>query len=174
MNFIKLAEERFSVRQFTQERIEQEKIELILRAGHLAPTGCNLQPQRILVINTDASIEKLRRCTHSHFDAPTAMLICYHTEECWKRTRFDGRASGVMDASIVTTHMMLQAADMGLGATWVMHFDPEALRREFAVPAELDPVALLMLGYPAPDAVPHRFHSEFRPMEETVCYDTFA
>lgn len=173
MEFQTLAAERYSVRKFTDEHLTQEQIDIILRAGHLAPTGCNYQPQRILVLNTDESIEKLRRCTKSHFGAPTAILICYNAEECWKRTRYDGRSCGVMDASIVTTHMMLAAADIGVGCTWVMHFDPEATRREFALPDHYDPVAFLMLGNPAPDAEPLYLHSQYRPMDEVVFYDTF-
>lgn len=173
MDFLRLAAERYSVRKFTDWHLEQEKIDAILKAGHLAPTGCNYQPQRILVLNSDEAIEKLRGCTKCHFGAPTAMLICYNTEECWKRTRYDGRSCGVIDASIVTTHMMLQAAAIGVGSTWVMHFDPDAMRREFHIPDHIDPVALLVMGYPAPDAAPLQLHGEYRPMEEVVVYDRF-
>ena len=173
MDFLKLAAERYSVRKYKEEHLPQAAIDSILQAGHLAPTGCNYQPQRILVMNSDAAIEKLRLCTRSHFGAPTAMLICYDIEECWKRTRYDGRASGVMDACIVTTHMMLQAAAIGVGSCWVMHFDPEAMRREFHIPDRFDPVALLVMGYPAPDAAPLNMHAEFRPMEDVVYYDSF-
>ena len=62
MEFEKLIAERYSVRSFRQEHLSMEVIDRILSAGHLAPTGCNFQPQRILVLNTDASIEKLRAC----------------------------------------------------------------------------------------------------------------
>ena len=57
MDFLKLASERFSVRKFSDKPVENEVIEKILRAGHIAPTGCNYQPQRILVINNDESLE---------------------------------------------------------------------------------------------------------------------
>ena len=174
MEFLELAAARYSVRKFTGKRLSREQIDAILQAAHLAPTGCNIQPQRILVLNKEESMEKLRRCTRSHFGAPAAMLVCYDTEECWKRTRYDGRPSGVMDASIVATHMILQAAAIGVGSTWVMHFDPEAMRREFAIPAHIDPVALLVMGEPAPDAEPLYMHHETRPMEEVVVYDSFA
>ena len=58
-----------------------EIIDEIISAAHKAPTGCNFQPQRILVLNTDESVEKLKKCTKCHFDAPTAMLICYNVQE---------------------------------------------------------------------------------------------
>jgi hypothetical protein len=54
-----------------------------------------------------------------------------------------------------------------------MHFDPEAIRREFSIPENIKPVALLMMGHPAPDAVPNRLHEEFRPMDEVVVFEHF-
>ncbi len=172
MDFLTLAEKRYSVRKFTDKPLEKEALDQILKAGHLAPTGCNYQPQRILVLNTKDSLAKLKNCTKCHFDAPAALLVCYNKNECWTR-KYDGKTSGVADACIVTTHMMLQAADVGVGSTWVMHFDPFAMRETFRIPEEIEPVALLVLGYPAPDAEPLHLHGESRPTEETVIWDTF-
>lgn len=172
MNFLKLAAQRYSVRNFTDEHLDQQTLDQILHAGHLAPTGCNNQPQRILVLNTDEAIEQLKPCTKCHFNAPTALLICYHKEECWTR-KYDGKTCGVSDACIVTTHMMLQAAALGIGSTWVMHFDPVAMRETFRIPETIEPVALLVLGHPAPEAQPAPMHHQFRPMEEVVVYDSF-
>ncbi len=172
MDFSKLAEKRYSVRNFKNEHLTNEVIDTILKTGHLAPTGCNNQPQRILVLNTDNSIEKLKACTKCHFDAPTAMLICYNKNECWTR-KYDGAQSGVIDASIVTTHMMLKAAEIGVGSTWVMHFDPFKIREVFNIPEEIEPVALLVMGYPADDAAPKDMHSQYRNMDEVIFYENF-
>jgi len=152
--------------------VKKEAIGKILEAAHIAPTGCNAQPQRILVINTPDAIEKLRECTRAHFGANTAMLVCYNKDECWTR-KYDGEQSGMVDASIVTTHMMLAAENEGIGSTWVMHFNPFKMKEMFNIPENIVPVALLVMGYPAPDAVPHEFHSQFRPMEETIKYNSF-
>ena len=171
-DFLTLAAERFSVRSFQPTHLPADQIDLLLKAAHLAPTGCNFQPQRILVLNTDESVEALKSCTKSHFNAPTAMLVCYNREECWTR-RYDGAKSGIVDASIVATHIMLTAADLGIGVTWVMHFDPAAMRERFRIPTDVEPVALLVMGYPAIDATPSPMHSQFRPLDETVCYDMF-
>jgi len=168
-NFLDLAAQRYSVRKFRNEPVEQEAIDKILAAGHLAPTGCNYQPQRILVIRSEAAMEKLRGCTKCHFGAPMAMLICYNKNECWVR-KYDGESCGWTDASIVTTHMMLEADELGVGTTWVMHFDPFAVRREFGLADELIPVALLVMGYPAEDCEPASLHTSFRPMEEIVSF----
>lgn len=172
MSFNDLAEKRYSVRKFTAQAVEQEKIDYVLRAAQLSPTAVNFQPQRILVIEDRLARAKLRECTDYHFNAPVSFLVCSETDSAWTRP-FDGKNSGEIDCSIVTTQMMLAAADIGLGTTWVMYFDPAKIREAFAIPASLEPVALLVMGYPAEDAVPHPKHADRKPIEETVFYNSF-
>lgn len=172
MDFEKLIKERYSVRSFKPEHLPQEVIDKILEAGHIAPTGCNYQPQRILVLNTDEAINKLRDCTKCHFGAPTAMLICHNRDESWVR-KYDGALSSPVDGAIVTTHMMLEAHNEGIGCCWVMHFDPAAMRESFNIPESIEPVALLVMGYPTDDAKPLEMHYKTRPIDEVVFYDSF-
>ncbi len=172
MDFIELAARRYSVRKFSDKPVEKEKIELILKAAQLSPTACNNQPQRILVIQSESALAKLRKCTAYHFGAPLAFLICFDKTASWKRS-FDGDDSGAVDASIVTAQMMLEAADIGLGTTWVAYFDPTKVRKEFNLPENFVPVALLPAGYPADDAKPYPAHAKRNPVEQTVWYDTF-
>ena len=169
MDFDKLITQRYSVRKFKPEHLPQRVIDKILEAGHKAPTGCNYQPQRILVLNTDASIAKLKNCTKCHFHAPTAMLVCHNKNESWVRP-YDSALSSPVDAVIVTTHMMLAAQNQGVGTCWVMHFDPNAMRESFCIPESVEPVALLVMGYPSEDAKPLDMHFATRPLEETVSY----
>ena len=172
MDFDKVIAERYSVRKFQDKHLEQSVIDKILKAGHLAPTGCNFQPQRILVLNTEESIEKLKKCTKCHFNAPTAMLVCYNKDESWVRP-YDGALSSPVDATIVATHMMLKAKDIGVGCCWVMHFNPTEMQKTFNIPENIVPTALLVMGYPAEDAAPLEMHSNFRPIEDVVFYDSF-
>ena len=172
MEFNKLIAERYSVRSFKNEHLEKDVIDRILEAGHKAPTGCNYQPQRILVINSDDAIEKLKKCTKCHFDAPTAMLVCYNRDESWQRV-YDGELSAPVDAAIVATHLMLSAQDNGVGCCWVMHFDPSKMREEFNIPENINPAALLVMGYPSQESKPLNLHYESRPMEDVVFYDSF-
>lgn len=172
MDFERLITERYSVRSFKQEHLPQEIIDKILEAGHKAPTGCNYQPQRILVLNSEESLSKLRGCTKCHFNAPTAMLICHNRDESWKRV-YDGAMSSPVDAAIVTTHMMLAAQNEGVGTCWVMHFDPQAMRESFNIPENYEPTALLVMGYPSEEAKPLEMHFKTRPIEETVFYESF-
>ena len=172
MNFEKIITERYSVRSFKPEHLPQETINKILEAGHKAPTGCNYQPQRILVLNTDDSIAKLKNCTKCHFNAPTAMLVCHNKDESWVR-KYDGALSSPVDAVIVTTYMMFAAQNEGIGTCWVMHFDLVAMRGTFNIPDNVEPIALLVMGYPSDDAKPLDLHFESRPIDETVFYDGF-
>ncbi len=172
MDFLTLASERYSVRKFSDKPIERGSIDRILAAAQVAPTACNFQPQRILVMNNEESLSKLKNCTKWHFDCNLAMLICFDEDECWTR-RYDNTKSGTVDASIVATHMMLAAAEIGIGSTWVMSYDPDAMRREFEIPDKIKDVALLVMGYPADDAEPNERHTQYRPLEDTVKYNIF-
>ena len=169
MDFAQLAKERYSVRKFQDKKIEKELLEQVIYAGRVSPTACNNQPQKVYVLESDAALEKLKKCTTCHFNAPAALLICYDKNISWKRS-FDGEDSGWVDASIVTTHMMLQAHELGLGTTWVMYFDPAAAIREFALPENIIPVAILPIGYPAQDAEPSANHFKLREEAETIIH----
>ena len=167
MAFLDLAKARYSVRSFKPDTVPAALVEQILTAARVAPTACNNQPQKILVIQSAEALEKLKKCTPCHFNAPLAFLICNDSTRSWTRP-FDGKSSGDVDSSIVATHMMLAAADVGVGSTWVMFFDPAAVRTEFALAENLEPIALLPMGFPAEDAVPAGKHSEFRDDADMV------
>ena len=124
------------------------------------------------MLNTDESINKLRDCTRCHFGAPTAMLICHNKNESWKRP-YDGALSSPVDAVIVTTYLMLAAHNIGVGSCFVMHFNPAAVRKAFGIPENIEPTALLVLGYPSEDAKPLDLHYKNRPIDEVVYYDHF-
>lgn len=167
MDFLTLAKERYSVRKFSNRKVEQEKIEKILTAAQVAPTACNKQPQRIFVIESEEALEKWRRCTACHFGETLVLLTCVNKAENWVR-EYDGKTSGDVDASIVMTHMMLEAWEQGIGSTWVMYFIPEAVRKEFELPDELEPIGALLMGYSAEDAAPSPRHALNKDLSETV------
>ncbi|MDR2176933.1 MAG: nitroreductase family protein [Treponema sp.] len=169
MNFAELAAARYSVRSFCDTPVEREKVELILKAARAAPTAANRQPQRVLVLDGPDQLARVDRCTTCRFDAPLVFLVCYEKKAAWIRD-YDQKHSGWVDASIAVTHMMLQAADLGLGTTWVMWFDPAAARTQFNLPGDLTPVAFLPAGYPSPDAFPSKQHQDRIPLNKMVFY----
>ncbi len=169
MDFLELAAARYSVRKFDPKPIEPEKLEKILQAGRLAPTAKNQQPQKILVMQSPEALSKLADCSPCIYGAGTVLCVCYDENEVWKRP-FDGKTSGDVDTSIVLTHMMLEAWELGVGSVWVMFFDADKLRRAFDLPENLIPVSLMPLGYAAPDAEPAPPHSLCKPDEELISY----
>ena len=172
LNFLELAKERHSVRKFSDRKVEKEKLDLILEAGRVAPTAKNCQCQRILVIENDENLAKLKSCTPYHFNAPSALLICYDTNVSWKRNH-DNKDMGVVDATIIATHMMLEVQDLGLGTTFVGHFDPDVIKKTFELPEYLVPVALLPIGYPSSDSTPHILHNKRFDTKDTVFFNSF-
>ncbi|MDR1179188.1 MAG: nitroreductase family protein [Spirochaetales bacterium] len=172
MDFTTLSTQRYSVRKFQDTPVKKEDLDIILNAARSAPTAGNRQPQRILVLTKAGDLEKIDACTKCRFGAPVVLVICADTSVCWVRP-FDGAKSDQVDASIVTTQMMLQAADIGLGTTWVMYFDPAKLIAEFKLPEKLLPVAVLILGYPASDAQPAERHAQRNPLESIAFYNRF-
>ena len=167
MELLDLMRDRFSARSFTSEPVSDGDLRRILEAGRLAPTACNNQPQRILAVRSAEGIARLKKCTECHFNAPAALIVCYDKAACWKRP-FDGHHSGDIDASIVTTHMMLEAAELGIGTTWVMYFIPEAVRAEFDLPEAWEPAAILVMGHPSGQCAPSGMHGRRKALDETV------
>ena len=169
MDFQALSAARYSLRKFDPRPVEQEKLDIILEAGRNAPTAHNYQPQRIFVFQSSEALEKANACAGSHFHPPVILAVAYDPAVSWKRET-DGKDHGEIDATIATTKMMLQAADLGLGTTDVGMFEPEKLLASFPEMAGTCPIALLPLGYPAEGAHPARLHTDRKPMEELVKY----
>lgn len=169
MDFTSLSAERYSLRKFSSQSVEAEKLNVILEAGRNAPTAHNLQPQRIFVLQSPEALEKIDGCTGCHFHPPVMLVVAYDAKEAWNRED-DGKNHGEIDAALATGQMMLQAAELGLGTTYVGMFDPEKVLAAFPEMAGLTPIALLPLGYPAEGAHPSRLHNSRKPLEELVKY----
>jgi nitroreductase len=170
MGFIDLATKRFSARKYSGKKVEPEKLQKILEAAQIAPTACNNQPVKLIVIESDNGLEKLKKGSKT-FDAPLAIIVCSNHEECWKRPA-DKKQSGDIDASIITDHMMLQATELGLGSVWVCSFDPKILVREFNIPEKFEPVNLLIIGYSA-DEEPNPRHFKRKNLNELIINESF-
>lgn len=171
MNFSELAKSRYSVRKFADRAIEQEKLDIILEAANVAPTGCNYQPQRIYIIRSAENIAKLNELSKCIFGAKTVLLFTYNQDEDWKNPLEKGIHCGVQDVSIVASHVMLQAWELGIGTCWVNYFANSKLERELDLPDNERAVLLMPIGYPAEDAAPlEKMHSVYKKIEETVRY----
>lgn len=170
MDFLSLAKERYSCREFLEKEVEKEKVEKILEAGRLAPTAVNYQPQRILVLQNKEQLSKLNQCTNYGWNAPVIMIICYDKNVSWKR-KYDGKDEGVVDASIVTTHLMLEVQDLGLGSTWIGSFDPQKVKEVYKIPDNLEVVSILAIGYPSENSKPSEMHNKRNTLDQIVFWD---
>jgi nitroreductase len=149
-----LIETRHSVRAYTRQPVEDEKVERVLRAAQLAPTAANLQPIRIIVLETRGLEAELRQLYHREWfsQAPLVIGICAVPSEAWVRR--DGLNYAAVDATIVMDHLILAATALGLGTCWVAAFDPAVARTLLGLPDGVDPIAFTPLGYPADQPEP--------------------
>lgn len=169
-NFITLAEKRFSVRKYQQKEVEQEKIDAILQAANLAPTACNYQPQKVYVVRSEQKRKELSEVCPCTFGAPVVFVVGYDVERSAKGLVHDTHDFGDTDAAIVCTHMMLEAADQGLGTCWVGYFKEEKVKTVLGLPDNIRIRDLLPTGYPADGVVPNPMHTKYRAGDEMVCY----
>ena len=121
MNFLELSKDRFSVRKFKDKEIEQEKLDKIIEIIKYAPTAVNYQPQKIYVLKSKNAIQKIESVCNT-YHAPIVLLVCADTNISWKSPFEENYDSCEMDASIVTTHMMLEAWELGIGSVWIRYF----------------------------------------------------
>jgi nitroreductase len=194
MDFMDISKKRVTVRRFAQTPVEEEKIRKILESGRWSPTAVNGQPQRILVLNTPESLAKVRKfCSFGYdkkyvdlakecndeehgkinlyYGAPLVLFICYDKDACWTHPQ-SGKSSGATDATIVATHMMLEAASLDLGSVWISYFDEDKARELLNIPDNWQSVCMLYIGYPAEDFTPNTHLGGHRkPLEETCFFN---
>ena len=161
MTFMELAKSRYSVRGFSDAPVEEEKLAAILEAGRIAPTACNNQPQHIYVAKSADAIAKLRTISPCTYNSNLILIICYDTA-------VQAAHFGEQDASIVCTHMMLEAWEQGVGSCWVGMFNAEELVKAFDLPENIRPIALLPLGYAAEGVQPAPLHTAYRDYAATI------
>jgi len=167
VEFRELIVRRYSVRAYKSDPIEADKLQFVLEAARLAPTAANRQPFQLIVIRTAGRQAELRRIYAREWftQAPLVICACGIPDLAW--VRGDGRSYMDVDVAIAMDHLVLAAADVGLGTCWVANFDPIAAREVLRLPNGLEPVAFTPLGYPADQPKP----KERKPLAELVRYE---
>jgi nitroreductase len=166
----KIMNERYSVRKYSQRKIEEDKLNEILEATRLAPTAANKQPQKIYVLKSKEAMDKARSVTRMMYNSEIALLVCYDDRESWKGTNFNNPDydGGEVDAAIITTYMMLKATELGIGTLWVRGFDAQAVSQAFELDEHIHPVCFLLLGYPDENSKPTVKHTQRKELNETI------
>ncbi len=149
MEFERLIRARYSVRAYRHDPVAEDKLARVLEAARLAPTAANRQPFRILVIPTVGREVELERVYPRPWfvQAPLVLAACGVPSESWVRR--DGKLYADVDVTIAMDHLILAAANEGLGTCWIAAFDPVAAREVLHLDASLEPLIFTPLGYPA-------------------------
>ena len=168
-DFLSFAGDRYSVRKLDTRPVEQEKIDRILDAALLAPTACNAQPFRIWMLKSASARERIRQVTDFSFvtEAPVIFVVGADPDRAYTR-KWDGFNFCETDAAIAATHMMLEIHDLGLGTTWVGHFDAEKCKELFPEMSRYRLGCIFGVGYPAGDSKPSELHFGSKNKEEMV------
>jgi len=167
MEFSQLIRTRYSVRAYRPDAVQDEKLQQVLEAACLAPTAANRQPFQLIVIRTAGRKEELKRIYSRDWfvQPPLVIAICGIPAQAWVRR--DGKSYVDVDAAIVMDHLILAAADLGLGTCWIGAFDPDAAREVLGLPEDVEPLAFTPLGYPADEPRPKKR----KPLAELVRYE---
>ncbi|MBO4915884.1 MAG: nitroreductase family protein [Oscillospiraceae bacterium] len=169
MNFRDVIKDRYSCKKFSDRQIEEEKLTAILEAGRLAPTAKNLQEQRVYVLRSADALAQIDAATPCRYGAPTVLVVAFDSLNVFVYPG-EERDSGVEDATIVATHMILSTADEGIDSCWVNYFDPDQLAKALGLPENEKVLMVLDLGYAAEGTGPLPNHSSRKPLSETVAY----
>ena len=169
MEFKKVISARYSCKKYSDKKVESEKLNAILEAGRLAPTAKNLQEQRVYVVQSESGLAAIDKVTPCRYGAPTVLVVAFDKNNVFTYPG-EKRDSGVEDATIVATHMVLAAADEGVDSCWVNFFDPDKLAAELDLPENEEILMVMDLGYAAEGAGPLANHGSRKPLSETVSY----
>lgn len=156
MEFLDLVKQRYSVRAYDSRPVEKEKLDYILEAARLAPTGANRQAFQLIVVHTKGRREEMNRLYRGEWFADAPIVICACAAPDYG-----------LNIGIVMDHLMLAATDQGLGTCWIGAFDRDAAREIFGIPENMAPVIMATLGYSADKPRP----KSRKEMDEIVRYD---
>lgn len=171
---LEVIRQRRSVRSYLARRVEEEKLEEILRAAMFSPSARNLRPWEFVVVTDGETKARLSKATpYASFarEAPVVVVVCYDME---KGGRFRE------DCSICAENILLEASNQGLGACFVQIADgtegdagnPEDfVKKVLSVPGNYRVQCLLPLGYPDKRPAPHK-ESEYE--KEKIHYERFS
>ena len=170
MEFQELIRVRRSIRGYRPETVPADALGRILEAARLAPTAANRQPFHLLVV-TEPSIRKRLKEVYDRdwfWTAPMIIVGCVDPAQAWQRS--DGFSAAEVDVSIVMDHVILAAANEGLGSCWICNFDEVKAKEILGIPPEVRAIAMTPIGFPA--AEPREFQR--KALSELIRYERWG
>ena len=169
MEYTELIHNRESIRNYDPNRpVPKEILKKILDAGRMAPSACNYQPWKFLMISSSSMLEKVRTSYQRDWfkDAPHILVILGLKDQAWNRS-YDGYNSIETDIAIAMTHIMLAAENESVGACWVEAYNPTLLK-EAINPGENQLIfGIMPLGYPKA-GFKKTFNKKRKSLEEII------
>ncbi len=172
MKFNELAKKRSSVRSYTKRPVSKKMLAEILEAGQLAPTACNIQPFRFVVVKEKENLAALAESYFAEWftEAPLVIAICTTPGQAWQRKKHDDKNYADVDGAIAADHMTLAAEELGLGTCWVGAFNPKIVRKVLGLPRSAEPLVMLTVGHPNEKPRPKTRKS----LDELVNYENWT
>ena len=169
MDFLEVIKNRYSCKKFSDRKVEKEKLDKILEAGRVAPTAKNLQEQHIYVVQSENGLAAIDKVTPCRYGAPVVLVVAYNKNNVFTYPG-EKRDSGIEDASIVATHMLLAAYNEGVDSCWINFFNPDELAQALNLPEDEEVLMLLDLGIAAEGTKALPNHNSRKELTETVTY----
>ena len=170
MEFTNVIKNRYSCKKYdSTKQVSEEKLNAILEAGRVAPTAKNLQEQHIYVVESEDGLAKIDACTPCRYGAPTVLVVAFDKNNVFTYPD-NKRQSGIEDAAIVATHLMLGAANEGVDSCWLNFVQIDELHAALGLPENEEILMLLDLGYAAEGSKPLANHFSRKPLSETITY----
>ena len=161
MNFQELINNRQSVRKYLGKKVEPEKIEKIIDAVHLAPSACNSQPWKIIIVDEPDLKNEVAKATFSKtisfnkFVAEAPVIAVLVIEKAKLIAQIGSSIKNMdypkIDIGIAAAHFCLQAAELGLGTCMIGWFDEKRIRQLINIPEKRKIGLIITLGYPPED-----------------------
>lgn len=152
MDVMDAIRQRYSVRKYTGEDVDEEVLEQIMEAARLAPSASNAQEWRFVLVTNPNKRRALREAAQGQTfveQAPVVIAACAETDE---RKMACGQYAYSIDVAIALEHIALEAVEQGLGTCWVGAFSEEMVREVIEAPPSIRVVQLMTLGHPADQA----------------------
>lgn len=169
MEFSEVIANRYSCKKFDGKAVPTEKLDAILGAARLAPTAKNLQEQHVYVVQSAETLAVIDEITPCRYNAPCVLVVAFDTGNTFTYPGGE-RDSGIEDASIVATHLVLAAYNEGVDSCWINFFDPAVAKEKLGLPENEEVLMLLDLGFAAEGTGPLKNHASRKPLGETVTY----
>jgi nitroreductase len=161
MTFQELINLRQSVRKYSETPVEREKIEKIIEAVHVAPSACNSQPWKFIIVDEPDLKSKVAKTTFSKtiafnkFTIEAPVIAVLVIEKAKLIAQIGGSIKDMeypkIDIGIAAAHFCLQAAELGLGTCMIGWFDEKKIRQLLNIPEKRKIGLVITLGYPPAD-----------------------